>query len=89
MCRLQARQFVGDVCQRLEPGYAKHQQRLRQFLGNTYFIKGENSNYINQDNFEACDKYFPNNKLIEIKDAGHWVYADNPTTFLEKIQALL
>jgi pimeloyl-ACP methyl ester carboxylesterase len=60
-----------------------------QFLGNTYFIKGENSNYINQDNFEACDKYFPNNKLIEIKDAGHWVHADNPTTFLEKIQSLL
>lgn len=31
MCSLQARQFVGDACQRLEPGYAKHQQRLDKY----------------------------------------------------------
>ncbi|MCC6515480.1 MAG: alpha/beta fold hydrolase [Chitinophagales bacterium] len=60
-----------------------------QFLGQTYFIKGENSNYINQDNFDTCDLYFPNNKIIEISNAGHWVHADNPTEFVAKIKALL
>ncbi len=59
------------------------------FLGNTYFIKGENSNYINPDNFDACDKYFPKNKLIEIKNAGHWVHADNPLEFTEKLKQIL
>ena len=59
------------------------------FQGKTYFIKGETSNYINQDNFEACDQYFPGNKIIEIKNAGHWVHADNPTGFLETIIYIL
>jgi len=56
---------------------------------NTYFIKGEHSNYINQDNFEACDLFFPNNKIIEIKHAGHWIHADNPTGFLDVIENIL
>lgn len=59
------------------------------FLGNTYFIKGENSNYINQDNYEACDKYFPNHKIVEIKNASHWVHADNPTDFIEVVNDIL
>jgi len=59
------------------------------FQGKTYFIKGETSNYINQDNFEACDQYFPDNKIIEIKNAGHWVHADNPSGFLETIISIL
>ena len=61
----------------------------KQFSGNTYFIKGENSNYINQDNFDACDHYFPNNKMLEIKNAGHWVHADQPALFLEKLKMIL
>ena len=59
------------------------------FLGTTYFIKGENSNYINQDNFEACDKYFPNHKIIEIQNAGHWVHADNSKDFLEALRNII
>ncbi len=59
------------------------------FTKKTYFIKGEHSNYINQDNFEECDKYFPSNEIIEVKDAGHWVHADNPLSFLEIITAVL
>lgn len=61
----------------------------KQFSDKTYFIKGEASNYINQDNWDACDQYFPNNEIIEIENAGHWVHADNPTRFLEKINQLL
>ncbi len=59
------------------------------FLGTTYFIKGENSNYINQDNFEACDKYFPNHKIIEIKNAGHWVHADNLKDFFNVVKNII
>lgn len=59
------------------------------FLGETYFLKGEKSNYINQDNWDACDSYFPNNKMYEIKNAGHWLHADNPTQFVEKVSEIL
>lgn len=60
----------------------------KQFLAPVYFIKGEKSNYINQDNFEALDVYFPNNKIIEIKNASHWVHADNPVDFYKSIQTI-
>ena len=60
-----------------------------KYLKPVYFIKGEKSNYINQDNFEALDNYFPNNKIIEIKNAGHWVHADNPVDFYNTIQTIL
>jgi esterase len=59
------------------------------FTGKTYFIKGETSNYINPDNFDACDKYFPDNKILEVKNAGHWVHAENPAGFLEAVNAVL
>ena len=59
------------------------------FSGNIFFIKGELSNYINQDNFDACDKYFPNHKLIEVPNAGHWVHADNPIAFMQALKKIL
>ncbi len=59
------------------------------FEGNTSFIKGEHSNYINQDNWDTCDRYFPHNKIYEVKEAGHWVHADNPVAFLEALQEIL
>ena len=59
------------------------------FLNHTYFIKGEFSNYLNQDNFDTCDRYFPDNSLIEIKNAGHWVHADNPIDFTQKLMSIL
>jgi len=61
----------------------------KQFMGVTYFMKGDQSNYINQDNWDACDRYFPNNKIIEIENAGHWLHADNPGSFLKKVNAVL
>lgn len=60
-----------------------------KYLPLTYFIKGEKSNYINQDNFDACDYYFPNNKIIEVSNSGHWVHADNPKEFTDKLSQLL
>jgi esterase len=61
----------------------------KTFSGKTYFIKGELSNYINPDNWDACDQYFPDNTILEVKDAGHWVHAENPTEFLSKILSVL
>lgn len=61
----------------------------KQYTKQTYFLKGELSNYINQDNWGACDQYFPQNKIIEIKNASHWVHADNPKEFIEKVQTIL
>ena len=35
------------------------------------------------------DAHFPNNKIVEIKKAGHWLHAENPKDFYEEVCAFL
>lgn len=32
---------------------------------------------------------FPNNELVEIKEAGHWVHAEKPVQFTEEVLKFL
>ena len=51
------------------------------FSGETLFIGGEKSNYIlPQDEFQIKQQ-FPNASVVTIKNAGHWVQAENPVDF--------
>ena len=52
-----------------------------QFDGNTLFLRGELSNYIGADDLALIDAHFPNNKIVTIKNGGHWLHVDNPTDF--------
>ena len=54
----------------------------KPFEGETLFIKGEKSDYINASNFSEIIDLFPHNQLVEIAGAGHWVHADNPAEFI-------
>lgn len=53
------------------------------FTGKTLFVKGSRSNYINSSNYHSVVALFPNHELEEIRDAGHWVHADQPKVFTE------
>ena len=55
-----------------------------QFEGETLFIRGGNSNYISNQDFEDIKLGFPNSTLETIQDAGHWLHAEKPIEFLEK-----
>ena len=49
---------------------------------NTYqkeiiFIKGENSDYIDETNLKLTQNLFPKYKLSIVKNAGHWLHHDN------------
>ena len=55
----------------------------------TYFFRGEKSNYILDTDNHIILKYFPNSKVISIPNAGHWLHADNPTTFISKLLGLI
>ena len=44
----------------------------------TLFIKGDNSDYINPDEFDEYKKIFPNAALKTIENTGHWLHAENP-----------
>ena len=59
------------------------------FNGKVLIIKGENSDYINEKNLDQTKKMFPNLKFKIIKNAAHWVHAENPELFLEKTHSFL
>jgi esterase len=59
------------------------------FTGKTLFIKGAYSNYIHAGNYPEIMRLFPDNQLVEIAGAGHWVHADNPTRFIEEVEKFL
>ena len=48
----------------------------------TLFMRGENSNYIRDEDWEGILNIFPNAKLETIADAGHWVQAEQPKVFV-------
>ena len=54
------------------------------FGGETLFIKGENSDYINNQNFNSVHNNFPKSQLVEVSNAGHWVHAENLDNFVEE-----
>ncbi len=59
------------------------------FEGETLFLKGENSGYISSDEEPLIKAHFPNSSIITIKNAGHWLHAENPSDFLKAIEGFL
>jgi len=57
---------------------------LDSFEGPTLFLKGDRSEYITDNDSEIIQKHFPNAVIDTIKNAGHWLHAENPEEFLSK-----
>ena len=55
------------------------------FNGETLFLKGEKSNYITEDDYALISAHFQNSKIVTIKNAGHWLHAENPEQFYEEV----
>lgn len=55
----------------------------------TLFINGEKSNYILKEDSSLIETHFPDAEIVEIENAGHWVHAENPQLFFEKISRFL
>lgn len=50
----------------------------------TLFLRGANSNYILDEDFELINTHFPNAEIETISNAGHWLHAENPSEFFDK-----
>lgn len=59
------------------------------FNAPTYFIKGENSDRIDDGDLASIGQYFPRFELITIANAGHWPHSENPVEFLAELRVLL
>lgn len=53
----------------------------------TLFIRGGNSNYILDSDFENIKKHFPQAIFETIPNAGHWLHAENPALFFDLTMA--
>lgn len=53
------------------------------------FIKGEKSNYIQQDDYQDILRLFPHASFATAPSAGHWVHADNPQWIFETVKNFL
>ena len=52
-------------------------------------IAGARSNYIRPEDRPVFRDLFPAVKFVTLKDAGHWLHADNPEGFIAVLQAFL
>ena len=55
----------------------------------TLFIRGENSNYIQDQDIPKIKDQFPNSLVETIPKAGHWLHAENPSLFYELVDRFL
>lgn len=55
----------------------------------TLFLRGDKSDYILDSDFETIHHHFPNAEIKTIKNAGHWLHAENPTDFYDMVLGYL
>lgn len=53
------------------------------------WIAGGDSPYVKDEYAEAMDRWFPRNRRVTIKDAGHWVHSQKPEIFVEVVRRFL
>jgi len=61
----------------------------KRFSKETLFIKGEKSTYVPETDTELIKKHFPTAQIEVVKNAGHWLHAENREVFFEGVMRFL
>ena len=56
------------------------------YAGPTLFVTGADSDYVGESEREVIKPMFPNARFAKLKNAGHWLHADQPRAFIETIR---
>lgn len=59
------------------------------YEGPTLWVNGQDSDYVRPEYVEAMDRWFPRNRRVTIKNAGHWVHSEQPEVFTEVLRRFL
>ena len=59
------------------------------YPGLVLWMAGQNSPYVQDEYAEAMDRWFPRNRRVTIKDAGHWLHSEQPDVFSEVLRRFL
>jgi esterase len=60
-----------------------------RFEGDTLVLAGERSEYVRPEHRPLFEELFPAVRLEWIEGAGHWVHAEKPEPFLERVAGFL
>jgi pimeloyl-ACP methyl ester carboxylesterase len=60
-----------------------------RYAGPTLFIAGATSDYIRTEHRPVIRSMFPRSRFVTLKNAGHWLHADNPAGFVAVVEAFL
>ncbi|MEM9578716.1 MAG: alpha/beta fold hydrolase [Pseudomonadota bacterium] len=60
-----------------------------RFEGATLFLSGANSDYVQPDHRNTIKGFFPNAHFAKLKDAGHWLHAEQPRAFEAALRGFL
>lgn len=59
------------------------------YEGPSLFVTGAQSTYVLPEHRPIIRGLFPAARFVAVKNAGHWVHADNPAGFLSVLEAFL
>jgi pimeloyl-ACP methyl ester carboxylesterase len=54
-----------------------------------FFIRGEDSDYIQIKDHDVIKKLFPTAEIVTIPNSGHWVHAEQPELLVKNLKYLL
>ena len=59
------------------------------FSGKALFLRGENSNYIQDQDRNDIRRLFPSAHVVTVKKASHWIHSDQPHVFDDIVKSFL
>jgi esterase len=59
------------------------------FPGPAVFVSGARSDYVRPEHRALIRQLFPAARFVTLKDAGHWVHADDPDGFVSVVEAAM
>jgi pimeloyl-ACP methyl ester carboxylesterase len=59
---------------------------LAPYGGPVLWIAGEKSHYVTDEYAGEMDRWFPRNRRVTVKGAGHWVHSEQPEVFTEVLR---
>lgn len=57
--------------------------------GPVLWMAGQNSDYVTEEYVPAMARWFPRNRRVTVKNAGHWVHSEQPEVFAEILRRFL
>lgn len=86
--RINALSLLNNL-ERIMEGIDRNSSNNYQITGfPVIFLKGSESDYLTPDDYPDIIRVFPAAEIIEIKNAGHWLHADQPEAVAENLRRL-